>query len=100
MKRSSRRTSASSGREFLEQLGRGVGEFLDFVAVGSFDQRFARGEVAVQRADADLGRLRDAVERGIRVFRERRDRDREQSLAIALRVFAQARFGVVRRSHV
>src|SRR4051794_4982425 len=70
-----------------EQLGSGGAQLLDLVAVCGLDERVARGEVAVERADPDAGAARDRVQRCIRAaVRERGDRRREQLLAVAARI--------------
>ena len=87
------------GRVFLQELRRGVAQLLELVAIGGLDERFARREVPVERADPDLRRFRDAVERRVRVLGERGDRDGEQPLAIPLRVLAQPRLGSLGARH-
>ena len=79
----------------VHAVGRIVGDELLGQAIQPFgldrderlDQHVTRGEVPIQRADADAGTAGDLVERGVdAVLLERLVGDLEQSLAIALRV--------------
>src|SRR5262245_1416844 len=78
----------------LEQLAGGAAQQVDLVAVRRLDERGARREVTVERADADAGAPRDVLQRGVRaVLGECLDRRPEQLLAVAPRVGAQRAFG-------
>ena len=58
--------NASSGLGlFLQLLGQ-IGKLLHLAAVHRLEQGLARREMAVKRADADAGGLRDGFEAGIR----------------------------------
>ena len=80
------------GRQVAQQVVDRVAQPGELVAVRRVDQRLAGGEVAVQRADADAGLLRDRFERDVRtVLGQHADGDLEQPFPVALRVGAQRR---------
>ena len=68
---------------------RGVGQLLDLAAIDRLDDRVAGREVAVKRADPDIGPARDLFEARLRPhFRERRLGRLKQTVAVALGVGA------------
>jgi hypothetical protein len=78
------------GRQLGQQLVGGGAQLGDLVAVGRLDQGIARGEVAVERADADARALGDLLQRALgAALGEQLDRGREQLLAVAGGVLAE-----------
>ena len=57
----------------IGEARRGVGQVLDLAAIDRLHDRVARREVAIKRADPDIGATRDLFEARLRPhFRERR----------------------------
>ena len=80
------------GREGGEQLVGALAEDVDLVAVHRLDERLARGEVPVQRADADAGVAGDVLEGDLGAAGgEGGGGGVDQELAVAHRVGAERR---------
>ena len=74
----------------LFQLFGQIGKMLHFAAIHRFEQGFARGEMPVERADADAGGSRDGFEARIRTAgAEHRFCRLEHALAVANRIGAR-----------
>ena len=62
----SQRRSASTGAASRGKLLGEIDELVDLVAVDGLEQRLARREMAIERADADPGRAGHRLEAGVR----------------------------------
>src|SRR5437762_1388586 len=78
------------GRGLVPQWSRQLDELLHLAAIDCLEQRLARREMAVKRADADPGAARHGLQAGLRAAgTEDRLRGLQQALAVANRVGAR-----------
>ena len=77
------------------KLPRGAADPLDLLYVDGLEERLARREVAIQRADADVGASGDPLQRGVLPLRgEGLTGGSEQLVVVARRVGALRALGL------